>query len=159
LGVLHVFDSHVLWNLISRVLWVWMVLATMFTRHESLSLFPLGLPQKSDVLHQPTHCSLLRRYKWKLKLLLKRLQMTCYMTQQTTLWFIHIESTRSKDSCWTCVQMKTTYTETFHESGLSFMYHMLLYHRKLQIYPTSKLLHVFLTTMYIANGISMWLAE
>jgi len=73
---------------------VWVVLATIFTRHESLQLFPMGLLQK-NVHTKPTHSVL--SCKQKLKLVLKRSQITCCVTQFTTVWFIHSESTRSKD--------------------------------------------------------------
>jgi hypothetical protein len=60
LGTVHgVFDSCDPWPMesISRLLWIWVILATMFTRHESLRLFFLVLPQRLCIPHQPSHCS------------------------------------------------------------------------------------------------------
>jgi len=42
-------------------------------------------------------CTLFNSCKQKLKLLLKRLEVTCCMTQMTTLWFVYSESTKSKN--------------------------------------------------------------
>jgi hypothetical protein len=58
LDVLHdVRGNHVLSNRrLNRALRVWVVLATMVTGHESLRLFPLGLPQRSCVPHQSAYC-------------------------------------------------------------------------------------------------------
>jgi len=36
---------------------MWMVMATIFTKHECLQLFLLGLLQRFYVLYQLTHCS------------------------------------------------------------------------------------------------------
>jgi len=47
--------------------------------------------------------------------------------------------------------MKTTQTQTHHESGLSFMYHMFLCPRNLQIHHALRLLHVFLNTLYMRS--------
>jgi hypothetical protein len=58
-------------------------------------LFPLGLPQRSCVLLQPTHCSGVA--SGSLKLLLERSQVTCCVTQLTTLWFVYSKSMRLKD--------------------------------------------------------------
>jgi hypothetical protein len=49
----------------------------------------------------------------------------------------------------TCVHVKNTCTKSLYKCLLSFMYHMLLYLKKLQIYYTSKLVHAFLYILYI----------
>ena len=51
------FRSHVLSNPAVRALWVWAVLATKFSGHESLRSLRLGPPQTSRELHQCAHCS------------------------------------------------------------------------------------------------------
>jgi hypothetical protein len=56
-------------------------------------------------------------------------------------------------SYWTCVHMKTTCTKTLHETELTFMYYMLLYPTKLQIYRSPKLLHVSLSSLYYSSNV------
>jgi hypothetical protein len=48
--------SRVLVESVSRVLQMWVFLATMFTGHESLRLFSLVLFMRSCALQQPAHC-------------------------------------------------------------------------------------------------------
>jgi len=63
----------------------------------------------------------------------------------------------------TRVHMKTTCTLILHESKLPFMYHMLLYPRKLRIYHTLKMLFFFFLkfghTMTIVPSLTCWLGE
>jgi hypothetical protein len=47
------------------------------------------------------------------------------------------------------VLMKTTSTQNLHENNLLIMHHLLLYPTKLQIYYTSKLLHISLNNLYL----------
>jgi len=54
---------------------LWLFLAAMFFRHESVLLFPPGLPRRSCVF-----CELFRSCWRKWKVLLKRIQMTYCMT-------------------------------------------------------------------------------
>jgi hypothetical protein len=44
-------------NNCKRVFQMWVVMVTMFTGHKSPQLFPLELPQRSCVPHQPAECS------------------------------------------------------------------------------------------------------
>jgi hypothetical protein len=114
-----VFGSHVL-----QALRYWVVVATTFTGHESLRLFPLRLPQRSCTPHQPTHCSGVGSGNW----------IRCWRTQRShfawhswKLCGLFTASPRGRRiSIWTCVHMKTTCTQTVHESELPLMYHMLL---------------------------------
>jgi len=66
---------------ISQALQVWVVLATMFTGHESLVIISFGSTSQT--------CILFRRCKKKLKLLLQRSWVICCMIKVTTLWFIY----------------------------------------------------------------------
>jgi hypothetical protein len=84
-----VFGSHV--TSISRAAWVWVTLDAIFIGHDSQQLFPLGTTWKI-LCTAPTH-TLFRSFMWKLKLLLKRSQVT----QLTTLWFAYGEFTRLED--------------------------------------------------------------
>jgi hypothetical protein len=65
--------------------------------------------------------TLFRSCKQKLKLLLKRSYVTCCVTQLT----ISGSFTRSPQGrrmfYWTCVHMETTWTQTVHETELSFV--------------------------------------
>jgi hypothetical protein len=76
-------------ELVSRALRVWVILATLFTSHVSQCLFPLVATSKI-VCTAPVH--MVRSCKWKCRLLHKRSQATCCVTQLTTLWFMYIES-------------------------------------------------------------------
>jgi len=72
---------------------VWEVLASEFTRHESLQLFPLGLPQTVYC----TNLHTVQELQAKIKALTKAITGDMGVTQMTTVWFIYSESTISKD--------------------------------------------------------------
>jgi len=54
-------------------------------------------------------------------------------------------------SYWTCIHMKTTCTQTLHESELSFMYNMLLYPRNIQYIKTVECFSEYPIFNYIKN--------
>jgi hypothetical protein len=117
---------------------------TMFTGHESLQLFSLGLPQSLCVPHKLPS---VQGCKWKLMLSLKRSQMTYCVIQVTTLSFIYSESMRLKDLT---LNVFTWRPHAHRVMKVSF--HSCLIcscsTEKLQMYYTLKLLHVFLNTLY-----------
>jgi len=52
-----------------------------------------------------------------------------------------------------------TRTQIFRECELSFIYHILLYPRKLQTYCTLKLVHVFLNTLHMTYCFFCWISQ
>ena len=60
---------------ISVAFLLWFFFFTMFFRHESVLVFPPGLLRRWSVF-----CELFRRCRRKWKVLVKRIQMTCYLT-------------------------------------------------------------------------------
>jgi len=115
----------------------------------SLQLFPLRLPQRSCVPHHPTHCSGVASWNWrcywrdhKWHVAWYSWQLCGLLTSNPLGWRISYQA---------FVHMKTTCTQTPHESELSFTYNMPWYLRKTWIYCTSKLLHVSLSTLYLVE--------
>jgi len=116
-----IFGSHVMLNQqISRALEVWVVLATMFTRHDSLKLLPLRLLQRSCVPHQSAHSSEVASRNWSS--CWKRSQVT-YVTN---LCFIYSDYTTSKDfilnicSTWRPHTYKVSLKVRFHTCIIFF---------------------------------------
>jgi len=104
---------------ISRALWLWVVLSTMVTRHESLQLFPLGLSQRLYEPLQPENrsgvaCTNLnccwREHRWHVAW--HSWQVCGSFTASPLCLRIY----------WTCIHMKTTSTQTLHESELSVIF-------------------------------------
>jgi len=132
---------------ISRALWLWVLLATMFTGFESLLFFPLGLPQKPCILHQPAHRSGVASRNWS---------WCCRDDRWHVVWLswqicgsFTASTPGRRFYYWICVHMKTPCTQALHEDMLSFLYHMFLHPRKLRIYRTQKMLRAFLNNLYV----------
>jgi hypothetical protein len=66
---------------------------TMFTGHECLRLFPLGLLQRSCVLHHPAHCSGLQA---EIEPVAEEVTGDTLRDTVDNLWFVYGKSTRSK---------------------------------------------------------------
>jgi len=66
------------------------------------------------------------------------------MTQLTTVVYLQqVHKVKGSHN----EHVMTTCTQTLHQSELPFIHHLLLYPRKLRIYSTLNLLHVFLNTL------------
>jgi len=104
-----------------------------------------GFTSESCVVHQSTHSSEVASRNWNCCWRDHRWHVAWHSWQLCGLFTV--SSWGWTFSYWTCVHM-TSCTQTLHESELSFNYDMLLYHKRLHMYCTSKLLQVFLHILY-----------